>query len=308
MKGVISLKNYLGKTNLTDQLVLSNSASFHWANWDQTCLLQQQYFKHYNNNSFLTELNNSLQNLKLQTVWLCNKVDILRSNLYALYDSYLDSRLRLTWLERKDEILYSLDSEQGPYFTLTSMKWFNKEVYAKFVMRKILIEQFTLRSFRLNTNIPIILKFNNDVTDYSDNVSVHQVSETGIILKIKDKNFINKIKNARMLDLKIPVQGYQATSRLHFNDAWKKLDSINLFKEDYLRTYKLESKILNFYGNLSNSKKCGENEFYIFARYEDIVPDSHDLTILEAFAPLVSKTKKYFMKEIEVLTIDKIVA
>lgn len=308
MKGVISLKNYLGKTSLTDHLVLSDSATFHWANWDQTCLLQQQYFKQYNNNLHLIELNNTLLNLKSQTVWLCNKVEIMRSNLYVLYESYLDSRLRLTWLDRKDEILYSTGSEQGPYFTLTSMKWFNKDIYAQFVMRKILIEQFTLRSFRLNTTIPVILKFDNDVINYSENVCIHQVSESGVILKIKDKNFINKIKNAHLLELKIPVTGYQNTLRLNFNDSWKKLNSTSLFAEEHFRTYMLESKILNFYGNLNNSKKSGENEFYIYSRFEDLVPQGHGISLLEAFAPIVSKTKKYFLKEIEVLSKDKIVA
>ena len=308
MKGLISLKDYLGKTNLSDHLHLTNSVSFHWSNWDQTCLLQQQLYKNYNNNFHLMTLNNSLMDLKSKTVWICNRVEVLRTDLYALYESYLDSRLRLTWLERKDELLFSLDSEQGPFYTLTSMKWFNKDIYAQFVMRKILIEQFTLRSFRLNTNIPVMLKFDNDVTNYQEKVSIHQISEAGIILKINDKNFVNKIKNSIMLEFKIPVQCYQNAHRLSFHDAWKKLNSDSIFNEEYFKTYQLESRIMNFYGNLSNSKRSGDNEFYIFARYEDFLPLAHGIYLAEAFAPLVSKTKKYFMKELEVIANEKLAA
>ena len=309
MKGLISLNNYLGKTNLTEHLQLTDSVSFHWANWDQTCLLQQQYYKQYNNNLNLFALNCTLQDLKLKTVWLCNKVEVLRTDLYAVYESYLDSRLRLTWLERKDEILYSMDSEQGPYFTLTSMKWFNKDIYAQFVMRKILVEQFTLRSFRLNTSIPVALKFDNDVTVYDEKVCIHQISEAGVILKIKDKNFVNKIKNSHTLEFKIPVSGYHNTQRLSFHDSWKKLDSDSvLHKEEQYRSYQLDSRILNFYGNLTNAKRSGDNEFYIFARYADLMAMGHSIPLSDAFAPLVSKTKKYFLKEIEVLAPQKIVA
>lgn len=308
MKGPVSLKNYLGKANLTDQLHLTNTVTFHWSNWDQTCLLQQQLYKNYNNNFHLVALNNSLNALKSQTIWLCNKVEVLHTDLYALYESYLDSRLRLTWHERKDELLFSNESEQGPYYTLTSMKWFKKEIYAQFVMRKILIEQFTLRSFRLNTSIPVNLKFDNDVTNYHEKVSIHQLSEVGVILKINDQNFINKIKNSAILELKIPVHCYKETLRLNFDDSWKKLNSPTLFNEEHFKTYKLESRIMNFYGNLFNTKRSGGNEFYIFARYEDILPLGHDLLLSDAFAPLVSKTKKHFIKEIDILANEKLAA
>lgn len=308
MKGLVSLKDYLGKTHLSEHLHLTNSVSFHWSNWDQTCMFQQQLYKNYNNNFHLMTLNNSLTDLKSQTVWLCNRIEVLRIDLYALYESYLDSRLRLTWLERKDELLFSMESEQGPYYTLTSMKWFNKDIYAQFVMRKILIEQFTLRSFRLNTSIPVSLKFDNDVSNYQEKVSIHQISEAGVILKINDKNFVNKIKNSFMLELKIPVQCYQNTQRLNFHDSWKKLNSDTIFNEEYFKTYQLESRIMNFYGNLPNSRKSGDNEFYIFARYEDFLSLGHSISLAEAFGPLVSKTKKYFLKELEVIAHEKLVA
>jgi hypothetical protein len=308
MKGPISLRDYLEKSNLTDHLHLNNSLTFHWTNWDQTCLLQQEYYKQFNNNSHLMTLNSSLLSLQLQPVWLCNKVEVVLTDLYSLYESYLDSRLRLTWHERKNELLFSTSSEHGPYFTLTSMKWFKKEIYAQFVMRKILIEQFTLRSFRLNTAIPILLKFDNDVSVYHDKVSIHQMSEAGLILRISDKNFVNKIKNSSRLECKIPVQSYQNVQGLPFQDCVKKLDNESIFSEKNFKNYQLESRVLNFYGNLINSQRSGDNEFYIFARYEDLIPAGHNVTLAQTFGPIVSMTKSYFAQEIELLERKKLVA
>jgi hypothetical protein len=131
------LAEYIGKKELHERLNLAHNISFHWANWDQTCMIQRKMYKNFNQNFHLSKLNNALNELKSRPVWLCNKVKVIKSDLYSIYESYLDSRLRLTWFERKDEILFSLDSEQGPYFTLTSMKWLDKEIYSKFVLRKI---------------------------------------------------------------------------------------------------------------------------------------------------------------------------
>ena len=302
----IALKDYLGAKDLNEYLKLTNELSFHWANWDQTCLAQRKHYKNFNNNFHLMRLNQGLQELRSHPIWLCNKIKIVRSDLYSLYESYLDSRLRLTWFERKDEILFSMESEQGPYYTLTSMKWFDNEVYSKFVMRKILLEHYTLRSFRLNAHIPVELKLDNDVNQYENIVEIHQLSEVGFIFKIKDKNFLNKIKNAHLLELKLPINHYCKVGTLKLEDALKKLDENNsTLQEDQTQLFKLESRILNFYGNLNNAKRSVEEEFFIFARYEDLIPHGHEIQLKKVFAPLVEKTKVYFSKGLEEFEMKK---
>lgn len=291
------LAEYLGKRELTESLALTNSISFHWANWEETCLYQRKLYKNFNKNLFLSKLNSNLNELKNKPVWLCNKIKVIKSDLYSLYDSYLDSRLRLTWFERKEEILFSLDSEQGPYFTLTTMKWLDKNIYNQFVMRKILLDFFTLRSFRLNTTLPLVLKFNNDVNYFHDKVEIHQLSESGLILKFKDKNFVNKIRNSQSIELRIPIQTFLEISKTPYDESIKVLQSKLLTKEDEYRSYTLDSRILNFYGNLTNSKRSGENEFYIFARYEDFIPMSHEAEVVNAFKPFVVKTKQILDQE-----------
>jgi hypothetical protein len=301
-KGVVnpqSLKDYLGSRDLTEHLKLTKELSFHWANWDQTCLAQRSHYKNFNNNFHLVKMNQALNELKTKPVWLCNKSKVITTDLFSLYESYLDSRLRLTWFERKEEILFSYESEQGPYYTLTSMKWLDKDIYAQFVMRKILLEHYTLRSFRLNATIPVMFKMDNDVHNYNDKVEIHQLSEMGFIFKISDKNFLNKIKNSKMLELNIPIAPYKKIGVMNVEDAFKKIDQHEISLEKDSMLFKLESRILSFYGNLNNAKRSADEEFYIFARYEDLLPVGHDVELVNIFAPLVEKTKALFTQDLE---------
>ncbi len=294
-----SFREYLSGRQLTEHLKLSKELTFHWANWDQTCLAQRKYYKNFNNNYHLIKLNQTLQELRSKPVWLCNKVKTVKSDLYSLYESYLDSRLRLTWFERKDEILFSFDSEQGPYYTLTSMKWLNNDIYSQFVMRKILLEQYTLRSFRLSATIPVVFKLNNDVNEYADKVQIHQLSEAGLIFKISDKNFINKIKNSANMELKIPIKNYSKVGKLKIEESFKKLNESEAVLDSELSPFKLDSRILNFYGNMNNAIRSTDEEFFIYARYEDLVPNGHNSLCRLIYAPLVEKTKIYFSKNLE---------
>jgi len=298
-----SLKNYIGKKKLQEPLVLSNNFSFHWANWDETCKWQKSLYTNFKNASPVIALNDELKLLKSTNVWLCNNLKIVKTDLYNLYDCYTDARLRLTWFERKNEILFSLDSEQGPYQSLTSMKWFNKEIYAQFIMRKILSEPFNLRSFRLNSQIPLILKLDNDINYYHDKVEIHQVSEAGMILKFKDKNFIHKIKNSKFMEMKIPLGHYEKQGDLNIHEIWKNInDRLIIMAQDY-RTFHLDSRILNFYCNLANAQRSGEQEFYIFTRFEDLKALGHQVDLKAVLGQIVKKTKDQF--ELDILDEEK---
>lgn len=302
IKGILNpenLKDYLGSRDLTEHLQLSKNLSFHWANWEQTCLVQRRHYKNFNNNYQLLKLNQALHELKAKPVWLCNKIKTIKTDLFSLYESYMDSRLRMTWFDRKEEILFSYESEHGPYFSLTSMKWLDKDIYAKFIMRKILLEHYTLRSFRLNATIPIQFKLDNDFHTYNDKVEIHQLSEVGFIFKINDKNFLNKIKLSKYLELNIPIFPYKKVETMSLQDAFKNIDQheINIEKDSLL--FRLESHILNLYGNMNNAKRSAEEEFYLFARYEDLLPDGHETPLKKVFGPLVEKTKHQFMGELD---------
>lgn len=295
------LDKYLSRQNLSEALVLTDNLSFHWADWDQTCILQRSKFKNFNNVQSLTQLNRSLQELRNQVIWLSNKTQVLKSTLYDLYESYLDSRLRLTWFDRKDEILFSYESEHGPYYTITSMKWMTKEIYSQFIYRKILTEHYMLRGFRLKTSIPMMLKLDKDFVDHSNKVSIHQVSKHGVILKIVDKNFMNKINFSRQMHFKIPVNSLLSLATKNLDDTLTAFKSIDWESRDEYVKYTLDTRIMNFYGNGKNFRHSPDNEFYIFARYEDFVPEDHRTELRPAFFHVVEKVNRRFEEEVKIL-------
>ena len=109
-----------------------------------------------------------------------------------------------------------------------------------------------------------------------------------------------------MLELKIPVKHYTKISHLGVEEAFKRLDQETaLLSSDYM-LFKLESRILNFYGNMNNAKRSSDEEFCIFARYEDLVPHGHETELKAVFAPLVEKTKTYFAQSLEEFENNKV--
>jgi hypothetical protein len=299
------LEKYLSRSNLNDPLLLTENLTFHWADWDQTCMHQKSKLKKFDSKSNdqkqsnLEELNASLNELKKQNIWLSNKSNIIKSTLYDLYESYMDSRLRLTWFERQDEILFSYESEFGPFYTITSMKWMSKEVYSKFVYRKILTEHCMLRAFRLKTAIPLMLKLDKDFIDHSNKVQIHQISKHGLILKITDKNFMNKINFSRQMHFRIPISTLLLIAPKTLDETLEVFKKINWnSREEYLR-FSLDTRIMNFYGNGKNFKHSPDNEFYVFARYEDFIPDDHRIELRPAFFHIVEKVYKKFEEEMK---------
>ncbi len=295
------LDKYLTKTNLSESLTLTDNLTFHWADWEKTCVMQKTRFKNFNNGQSLTNLNRSLQELKNQVIWLSNKSQVLKSTVYDLYESYMDSRLRLTWFDRKDEILFSYESEHGPYYTVTSMKWMTKEVYSKFIYRKILTEHYMLRGFRLKTHIPLMLKLDKDFVDHSNKISVHQISKHGVILKVNDKNFLNKINFSRLMHFKIPVNTLLNLGGKNLDDTLENYKAVNWESRDEYLRYCLDTRIMNFYGNGRNFKHSPGNEFFIFARYEDFVPEDHRAELRPAFFHIVDKIYRRFEDEISII-------
>lgn len=294
MKKALDLNEYLGHCNLLDSIKLTNNLSFHWANWDKTCNAQREYYKNFNNNYFLIELNESLVELKNKKVWLCNKMKTIESNLYSVYESFLDGRLKSTWFDRKDEILYSEEGLQGPFTALTGMKWLDHQIYSKFILRKILIEQYSLRSFRLNSNIPIQIKFNNYANELKNKAIIHQLTENGIILKITDKNILNRIQHSEFMDLKFSLGNFNMVENLTFENALKKIEEKAMDLNCNVKEFRMESKVLHLYGNSLNVKRSGDDCFYLFARYDDLISNIESLK--NVFYPIVLKTKNYLQQ------------
>lgn len=293
----LDVEDYLLEKKILNELVISPHFSFHWANWDQSCHVKRSLIKKAEYREGLEVLHSQLLELKKIPLYLRNKVKVTRTDLYSLYESYLDSRLRLMWFDHQNEILFSTGSEHGPYYTLTSMKWIDKNIYAQFVLRKILLDYVILRSFRLSCKINLSLKFDNDLNFYQNKLTLHQCSETGIILRFSDKNFIHKIKNAQYLNIGFPQDIFTHFKAKDFEEGANRFNELRM-ERNHDVVLRLDSRILNFYGNEINFKHSSDQEFYVFCRYEDLLCYSSKFSFDNSLKSFVQKTRSYLEKKI----------
>lgn len=287
------------KQNIDNRTMkLSKDFTFHWANWDRSSIMQKNIVEVGENTKLIHYLDTSLSSLKNKNVWLCNKMKAVQTTYYNLYESYLDSRLRITWFDRDEEILYSDVSEQGPFYSLSSMKWYSKDHYEKFILRKILSEQYPLRAFRINTDIKLDVKFDNHYKTHTENFSIHQLSDAGILFKVKDKNFFNKIKNSKMMDFYFPKSEICLYACEDNDKFLEQMEKVDFEKAPRNLRYQLNSEVIEKYSNEFNAKRSANNEFYFFARYEDFSPEGHEEELRMNFYFIVYHYKKMFEEQI----------
>ena len=146
---------YIESAQLNEKYHLNKlgTLNFHWANWKNSVEVVRDVL-HVNDNGIrLKELEESLYYLKDTPVWLRSKLGSLQTDLYHLYECYLDPRLRYGWFDRQQEIFVSHGTDAGPYSPLKSMRWFDRDIYAKFIFVKLVNGQAPQREFRLGIDI-----------------------------------------------------------------------------------------------------------------------------------------------------------
>lgn len=277
---------------------LSKDFTFHWANWEKSSTLQRQVVDAGENTKLTQYLDSSLHMLKYKTVWLCNKMKAVKTTYHNLYESYLDSRLRITWFDRDEEILYSDIGEQGPFYSLSSMKWYSKDIYEKFILRKILAENYPHRSFRINAEMDVDVKFDNHYKTHTTVFAIHQLSDAGILFKVKDKNFFNKIKNSKVMDFNFPKSDLLLYNCESTEEFLNEMDKADFKTAPRSLMFQLTSDVIEKYSNEFNAKRSANNEFYFFARYEDFIPVDHKDELRMNFYFIVYHYKKMFEEQI----------
>lgn len=214
MSGITSLREYLSHAPLESFLNLDAGGKlfFHWANWARTCRLQREL--HAGNPARLDALEKSLDSLKRVEVWLKSPKGTIVTSLHELYESYLDPRLRVSLFGsnglplNEREILYSDAGEAGPFSRLAAMKWFDKNIYALFVFRKLLLGFVPQRQFRLGSSASAVWWLKSSPLE-AVTTTVHQVSARGVLFKVNSR-----------CDLTRLIHGSEDNVMVHFPRAF----------------------------------------------------------------------------------------
>jgi len=299
----LNFKEYLKEAPLRSNYYLNDqkTLSFHWANWKETCLFQKEnLFKEGTQIKKLEGLYNELETLKEIIVWIKSPEKTLKTTMFDLYEFYLDSRVRLYWFSESSKVMFSIDNEIGPYNPLNTKKWFNIDIYRAFLYRKILTKFMPYRSFRLGMNLSFDCYFDSMKNDHST-MCIHQISEFGIILKIKDKKDLNRFKNGHQLQIDLELEQFNSSKNMDYQKTLEYL-STNNKKVDNPRdksVFMLDTKLINFYSNDVNLSDGHSHDLFIFARYEDFKNQHSILSLKDVFIPLIKKVETHFKKVLE---------
>ncbi len=299
------LLSYLKEGHLVESLPLvsSEALSFHWANWNESCLFQKEYlFDNAKSCERYFEFNQSLDEFKNIPVWMKNREKTIKSSLFDLYQCYSDNRIRMTWFERDNEILISMSQESGPYITLSSMRWMDKSIYSRFVMKKLLTQNMPMRGFRLSANIPAHCTFEG-IPLKSSIFIIHQISEHGMVLKIKGLHHLNLIENCEKILMNVNLKPFLEVSNATVNETLKRLEQQDFFvlnpEQEKLTTLTIDPSILDKYDNRQNFRMAANDEFYLFVRYRDLTNESNSIRVKKVFKSLVLKFQHQFNEVIK---------
>ena len=298
----LKLKGHLNTASLGSSLKLTPNGllSFHWSNWKDSCNYVKNQLNQKCSISRLEKINDEFNELKNRNIWLKNKHKTIKATMFELYENYLDPRIRMNWFDLKDEILISTHNESGPYMTLTSMRWLDKDTYTSFVRRKIIMGFVPKRNFRLDLDIPVKGYFDN-LSLKPSAINFHQANKDGLILKFKYSSDINKALNSEHLYIQMNLKPFCDLARKNYKEIIQ--DFSNFERRDFSdrqNIVSLETNVFNMYGNDNAVKLCNGKEFYIFVKYSDLImPDHFTESIRPGFQNMVNEIEKEFQAQLK---------
>lgn len=207
-KTSLKVQTYLRENDLSSFLSFADSSpvGFHWANDRASSDFVKNLFVDSTDEqgvSRLAQLESDLDILKTIPIWLMSRRGQLKSDLYNLYQCYLDPRLKTQWFDL-EEILVSTSHEAGPFASIKSMRWFDSSIYAKFIYLKMIKSWVPQREFRLSLDIPIELRAGGSPLGAIQG-RLHQISSHGIVLNLEGLGQIKEWGEKEIMILKKPL-------------------------------------------------------------------------------------------------------
>ena len=276
---LLSFDKYIKSSSLRKSLHLTSNGllSFHWANWEKTCLYLKRKLE--NNCAETTHkyelILQEIDELKKTPIWLKGKRKIVQATVCDLYQAYLDPRMRHHWFDNTDEIQVSLIHEAGPYIMLSSMRWLDFDTYTLFVRAKILSDSIMLRKFRLTLDIPVLIYF-DDSPLHQSYITFCQGSEDGVLMRIEKHADLLKMVRSSKINLEIPLSYFiksQGCTVPEIINIFSSISSTEMKKSEQI-SMSLKTSLLSSYDNMKNIKRSSGECYYFFARYQDFLVES----------------------------------
>ncbi len=257
------LNHYLFSTKLNEPCYFSNNemVGFHWANDEFAARYFKELYK--TSDSKFSErvdtLRGELQNLKNFNIWLMSKRGQVKTNIYNLYECYLDPRLKFQWFELED-ILVSTQHEAGPFCSVKSMRWFDKDIYSKFVYLKMLEGTVPQRQFRMSLDIPIEMRADGSPFG-AISARIVQMNSHGLLINFSNGNPIKEWSLREVYFLKKPTH---IDEEHGINQSLQASEWLSAIENFTMNGEVLAKKVGD------TMKKQGENNHFVFISFDEM--------------------------------------
>ncbi len=257
------LNHYLYRNKLNESCYFSNNevVGFHWANDKVSAdFYRNQYSQKASKfHERVETLRGELENLKHFNIWLMSKRGQLKTTIYNLYECYLDPRLKYQWFDLED-ILVSTQHEAGPFCSVKSMRWFDKEIFSKFIYLKMLEESVPQRSFRLNLNIPLEMRADGSPFGAIQG-RISQLTNNGLLVNFSNGNPIKEWSQREVSFLKKPMSLKEDEN---VNDIFRSEEWVGAIENFTMSGDLLAQKVGE------GIKRQGENNHFVFIPFSEI--------------------------------------
>lgn len=280
------LDHYLFNNKLNELCYFADNqvVGFHWAN-DKVAA---DYFREmYGNNSIkfnerVEVLRSEIETLRHVNIWLMSKRGQLKTTIYDLYQCYLDPRLKHQWFDLGD-ILVSTQHEAGPFCSIKSMRWFDKEIFSKFIYLKMLENSVFQRSFRINFNIPLEMRADGSPFGAIPG-QISQMNDYGLLVHFANGNPIKEWSHREVSFLKKPILiDTEQSHDIFCSSEWgSALENFSMRGD--LLAHKLGDGL----------RRQGENSHFVFIPFEELTMLSskgHDQSV-KHLKSLLSEAKE----------------
>jgi hypothetical protein len=292
----LDIISYLQNDPLKSLLYLTSNGSltFHWSDWEKTCQFQKSYIaQNIKNANKFNLMARCMEELKKQKVWIQDDTQIKSMSYYSVYENYVHNKFK-----NDNETSISIESEKGPFHKLSTMNWFDKEIYMSFLYLKLLSENMNYREFSLGANIPVSCEYNGNQFDKTM-VYIHKISKSGFVLKFLNSNDYLKFINSDKVFLNLPVKEIQTLNDLDLNNLIHKLSRIDFFKtgaHEY-NQIELNPKLLTKCNHQVRGKANNNKESFFFIK-ADKLNSSTGKKFTHSLGAVVDKFEKYFVYQI----------
>ncbi|MBI2520125.1 MAG: hypothetical protein HYV97_06900 [Bdellovibrio sp.] len=276
---LIDLNSYLQGAPFHEELKLDAAGllSFHWADCQNTCLLEiAEVLNSARGRARLDWLNHNLQKLKEIPTWLRGPVSTLHSNLYDTYDNFLEMPFRHA-LDAGKDVLISMVGEAGPYLPLMSHRWQDKSVFKNFISKKILTKKMPLRHFRIRSNLKGLVYFQAADIDAFP-LTLVQIMSSGCLFLWNSPIIYSKLVEEKLASFQIDIRALREVHGV----GEKTSGPLNFC----VHNYKF------FRSGIPGPQHGPQNEIFLFVRYKDmhaIERGGGTETVEEFFKPLLDR-------------------